>query len=113
VEGLLEPAGLHPRGSVEESTEPGLDDCDRAGPQKICLRAAHGPNVGARTCSVKPAPSANTKVNARPGEPLRSPVLSPHSRCVVLREQQGAGQAHDGRLVGEDGDDVGAPLDLG
>jgi Bacterial regulatory proteins, tetR family len=32
---------------------------------------------------------------------------------VVLLEQQGAGQTCDGRLVGEDADDVGAALDLG
>ena len=39
-----------------------------------------------------------------------APVQAP---LVVLLEHHGADQPHDGPIVGEDGHDVGASLDLG
>jgi hypothetical protein len=35
-----------------------------------------------------------------------------HGPIIVLLEQDGADRAGNGSLVGEDADDVGAPLDL-
>jgi hypothetical protein len=39
-------------------------------------------------------------------------VATRHSPLVVPLQQERADEAHDSGLVGEDGDDVGAPLDL-
>src|SRR6516164_3714826 len=43
------------------------------------------------------------------GSSLKGAIVS---RLIVLFEQQRADETHDGVFVGEDADDVGAPLDL-
>ena len=50
---------------------------------------------------------------AERGDGLKGHVAGPLDRPLVgLLEQEGADEAGDRRLVGEDADDVGAPLDL-
>lgn len=44
-------------------------------------------------------------------ERLKANVAALDRPLVVLLEQDGANQAGEGRLVGEDADNVGAPLD--
>jgi hypothetical protein len=44
---------------------------------------------------------------------LKLHVATVETPLVVLLEHHGADEASDRRIVGEDADDVGAPLDLG
>ena len=51
-------------------------------------------------------------ISANFGEGFQCHVSALQCPFVVLLEQQGAHQAVDGRLVGEDADDIGATLDF-
>ena len=55
---------------------------------------------------------ADGGIVAHRSERFQCHVAALHGPFVVLFQQQSADQANDGRLVGEDADDVTAPLDL-
>src|SRR5262245_37406556 len=84
-------------------------------PNGWCKSGCHGLSstlARGRDSSRCDAPRLGLWIIAQSFKGFQAHVAALNRPLVVLLEQHGADEANDGRLIGENGDDIGAPLDL-